>query len=235
MGAACAWVLAMAALLAACGRKPSAPEESGPPVPLQQDPTHHLVLENEYVRVYRVSLAPGASTKLHRHDRDYVSVILSNAQLAGFSPGRPRESIRRQEGQVRFTPAGLIHGNTNTGTSEFRCLVVELLKPLGDKAESQQAGGERALDIGHGHVEDVLLDNPRVRVTELQIAPGAGTDENAGGHPRLLVWLEGGELIAEDGEQIRGSKGELSWLRPGGGRMRNAGHHPAHVMLLEFK
>ncbi len=228
--------MALLMLLPACNRQSSRMEESGPPVSLQQDLAHHLVMENQYTRVYRVELPPGASTKLHRHDHDYVSVILTNAQLEGFSPGKPRTAAQREEGQVRFTPAGLIHGSVNTGKTTFGVLVVELLKPAGGDVGEPVTESEHSLDLGHGHIEDVVLNNSRVQATDLQIAPGMQTDEDAGVHPELLVWMADGELASgTSGEQLRGKKGEVSWLNADAGSLRNTGHHPAHLITVQFK
>jgi quercetin dioxygenase-like cupin family protein len=224
-------------LLLACNRQSRTPEESGTPVPVEQEQHHHLVMQNDSIRVYRAELASGANMKLHRHDQDYVAVYLTDAQLKEFVPGKAVQLVRHQSGQVRFSQAPLTHSVSNTSNEAFRVVLVELAKPPGGKPSSQAPPeGEHSLDLGHGHIEDVLLNNSRVLATELQIAPGMETDENAGAHPRLLVWMDDGEVVSgAGGEPLRGKKGDVSWLNPNAGNLRNTGDHPAHLITLEFK
>src|SRR5439155_4478646 len=50
-------------------------------VPLDREPSHHFALQNEYVRVFKVEVAPHASTLLHQHDRDYIFVTLGASSV----------------------------------------------------------------------------------------------------------------------------------------------------------
>ena len=224
-------------LLPACNRQSRAPEQNGTPVPVEQEQHHHLVMHNDYVRVYRAELAPGANMKLHRHDQDYVAVYLTDAELSEFVPGKPVQLVRHQSGQVRFSQAPLTHSVSNTSNEVFRVVLVELASPPAGKTGSQPpAEGEHSLDLGHGHIEDVLLNNSRVQATELQIAPGMGSDEDAGAHPQLLVWMDDGEVVSgAGGEPLRGKRGDVSWLNANADNLRNIGDHPAHLITLEFK
>ena len=224
--------VALLMLVPACNRQSGEAGQRTQPVPVQQEEHHHLLMENDYVRVYRAELAPGATMKLHRHDDDYVAVYLTDAQLNESVPDKPVQRVRHEEGQVRFSPAPLTHRVTNTGNGVFRVLLVDLVKPAGGHASPE---GEHSLDLGHGHIEDVMLDNSRVRATNVQIAPGMQTDEDAGANPQLLVWMADGELASGSGQQLRGSKGEVSWLGSNAGSLRNAGHAPAHVVTVQFK
>ena len=54
-------------------------------VPIDKEPSHHLVFENEYVRVFSVEVAPHSETKYHQHDRDYVWVALGDSKIKYFS------------------------------------------------------------------------------------------------------------------------------------------------------
>src|SRR5580704_7524773 len=42
-------------------------------VEITAEPSHHLALDNEYVRVFKVEVAPHSSTLMHRHRHDYTS------------------------------------------------------------------------------------------------------------------------------------------------------------------
>ena len=72
-------------LLLAFSLNAQAPEA----VPLPKEPHHHLVLENDYVRVFRVSLPAHAATLLHQHDVPYVYVSLGPAEWSTPSKANP--------------------------------------------------------------------------------------------------------------------------------------------------
>jgi quercetin dioxygenase-like cupin family protein len=44
------------------------------PVPVEQEPHHRWIFENQYVRVLDVVLAPGESTLFHTHSHDSIAV-----------------------------------------------------------------------------------------------------------------------------------------------------------------
>ena len=51
-------------------------------VEITSEPSHHPVLENEYIRVFKVEVARHASTLMHRHRHDYVFVTLGDAHVS---------------------------------------------------------------------------------------------------------------------------------------------------------
>jgi hypothetical protein len=50
-------------------------------VPLKGEPHHHLVLENDYVRVFRVSIPAHDASLLHQHDVPYLYISLCPADV----------------------------------------------------------------------------------------------------------------------------------------------------------
>jgi hypothetical protein len=51
------------------------------PVPVEQEPHHRWIFENQYVRVLDVVLAPGESTLFHAHSHDSVAVRLTDSTV----------------------------------------------------------------------------------------------------------------------------------------------------------
>ena len=45
-------------------------------IEITAEPSHHLAFENQYVRVFKVEVAPHATTLMHRHRYDYIFVVL---------------------------------------------------------------------------------------------------------------------------------------------------------------
>jgi len=57
-------------------------------VEITSEPSHHLVFQNEYVRVFDVTVAPRATTLVHKHNHDYLFVTLGDSDRGERSSGR---------------------------------------------------------------------------------------------------------------------------------------------------
>ena len=114
-------------LLLAFSLNAQAPEA----VPLPKEPHHHLVLENDYVRVFRVSLPAHTATLLHQHDVPYVYISLGPADVVNAVQGRPEARIVMADGQVGYSPGHFAHIARTDAGSTFDNVTVELLKPQG--------------------------------------------------------------------------------------------------------
>jgi len=97
-------------------------------VPVDQEPMHKLVFENEYVRVFSVEVPAGGETKYHRHERDYVGVMLGVAEVESVRLGEAPQAFTFQDGDVRFSKGGFVHKAVNKGEKPFRNVTVELKK-----------------------------------------------------------------------------------------------------------
>jgi hypothetical protein len=100
------------------------------PVPVEQEPHHHVVFENQYVRVLDVVVPPREMTLFHKHSLDNVSVQLSDTTLKNQAPGQDWTSRPVKEGQVGFragTKTPYTHRIMNTGATEFHVLDIEVL------------------------------------------------------------------------------------------------------------
>jgi hypothetical protein len=123
------WLLSIALLCSAPNlQTPTAPTA----VPLATEPHHQLVLENSYVRVYRVSILAHSATLLHQHDLPYVSVSLGPADFVNAVTGKPEAHVVLADGQIGYSRGGFSHiARTDSGVA-FNNVTVELLKPQGE-------------------------------------------------------------------------------------------------------
>ncbi len=95
------------------------------------EPSHHLKVENEYVRAYFVEIAPGQSTLMHHHSTDYVAVAIGPSEVDSIGPGGTTKHIAFQDGQVNYAPAGVVHAVRNPGPATFRNATIEMLQNQG--------------------------------------------------------------------------------------------------------
>jgi hypothetical protein len=100
-------------------------------VPIPQEPHHHLVLENDYVRVFRVSVPAHESTLLHQHDVPYLYVALGPADVINAVQGKPEAHLVMADGQLGYSPGHFAHIARNDSDLPFNNVTIELLKPQG--------------------------------------------------------------------------------------------------------
>ena len=100
------------------------------PVPVEMEPHHHVVLQNQYVRVLDVLFPPGDPSLFHTHSNDNVSIALSgdktHAQLMGGDWGAPTAVV---PGQVAFHKAQgqpYTHRVGSAGAQPFHVIDVEI-------------------------------------------------------------------------------------------------------------
>lgn len=85
--------------------------------------------ENEHVRVWEMHLAPGEASALHRHDRDYLVILLEGDRVAGIPPpeeGRTCQVADVERGKVAFVPKGGTEWAVNIGNQPYREILIEL-------------------------------------------------------------------------------------------------------------
>lgn len=88
-----------------------------------------LLFENDRVRVWDLKLEPGESTGLHRHESDYLYVVIGDGQLQPVREDGTTDPPRdMSDGDVHFreVEGSAIHAAVNTGDQPWRNIVVEL-------------------------------------------------------------------------------------------------------------
>jgi len=77
------------------------------PVPITEEPHHHLVFQNEYVRVFDVAVPNGDATLFHTHTNDYLFVAIGDAKLEEQVPDGHSSILNLKSNEVRFQKAPL--------------------------------------------------------------------------------------------------------------------------------
>ena len=96
---------------------------------ISEDIGTRLLFENDRVRVWDLALAPGESTGMHRHENDYLYVVIGGGKLQGVSSdGVKREARDMEDGQVhwRDVDGEDVHEAINVGDGPWRNIIVEL-------------------------------------------------------------------------------------------------------------
>lgn len=206
-------------------------------VPVEQAPYHVPVFSNDYVTLLDVFIPPGRTSGFHRHTLDALGVQIADGARTGQPlGGEVTVTTPRPPGAVTFSfysREALSHAVTTTGDDVFHNIVVELVRPTA--YGFAPAPRERET----GFVE--VLDNERVRVWRLVLAPGAESMPIRQRAPGLRVIVAGGELVERlPGHADRGiaaRAGQFFW-QDGTGATRtlaNVGDTRIELVEIELK
>jgi L-threonate 2-dehydrogenase len=109
-------------------------------VKVGREPRHHVVLQNEYVRAFRVSFPPNDTTLAHRHAEDSLYFFLvkgtdeSSLNVVNHVKGSAPACDCMEFGEVRYgthkTDKPLVHKITNRSKNQWMlCIDAEVLRP----------------------------------------------------------------------------------------------------------
>src|SRR5256885_15811090 len=137
-------------------------QEASAPVPVENEPLHHVVLKNESVVVIHLTLPPGERTLFHTHTHDRAAIPLSSTSIT-------QQVWNEKEGPPSISEAGTfsvltLPGNSythrvhNVGANPYDVLDVELLmrpqspSPVTAATEARRPAHHKdsRLHCGHG-------------------------------------------------------------------------------------
>ena len=137
------------------------------PVEISGEPRHHPKFENEFVRIWDVTVPAGDATLWHAHRNDNVVVSFGDVKLRIETLGRDPVESPWKFGEVRFSKATYVHRAMNVGTTPFHNFTIELLKP--------NAGAPAPSIPKEPIVSTPVFENERVRAFEVTLEPGQST------------------------------------------------------------
>ena len=161
---------------------------SDEPIPIEQEPRHRLLFENEHVRFFDVELEPGYESRYHWHRSDGVFVNISSSPTIAQDLGK--EPVRRGEraiGETYFIDYGArpkAHRVSNPGSTPYHVIDTEILGGCGTSDP-----------VAEGPNQTLLIDNARVFVTRIILHPGESTELYA--PCGMLVSVSGGNMALE--------------------------------------
>jgi len=226
-------------------------------VPITQEPSHHLALTTDHVRVFDVTAAAHATTLIHRHDHDYVFVTLGDADITstrtdGSAPGR----LVLKDGAVEYARGGFAHAVTNTLGRPFHNITIELLHPTTGVTTCTTACDRNPPCSTPGHCATITRDitSDQWVADAVTLPPGATWAPDSGTAPQLAVVVSTSELEVrgeyESTADFHRSPGNLIWMPvhtnrrvlPGGAVMQrlkpgivNQGQTPARIVVIQWK
>jgi len=148
-------------------------------IPVTKEPHHHVVFENAEFRIMDVNVPGGEATLDHSHDRDIVTVAMSNgAEVRTQAAGQPwADRPRRPVGDVETTEYAGKGPNTHKfearGSTAYQLFAVENLKPAGwsTTPAASGAGTTLAKESRSFRVYNVALGKERQQSSHTHAVP----------------------------------------------------------------
>jgi quercetin dioxygenase-like cupin family protein len=213
------------------------------PVEITSEPHHHLAMENMFVRVFAVSVDPGQSTLLHRHGHDYLSISIGDAQITNAKEGAQPAQVAFKDGDTRFTPAGLVHAITNTGSKPFQNSTIELLGPTTNQKACTESCSIpvncEAADKANCATVTKLITADQWSVTLITLPPGGKYPQHTHLANYLVIPLTDSEATVRNQDQpetqVHYKANQARWNNPTVHSVTNTGKTTAKTVVLEFR
>jgi quercetin dioxygenase-like cupin family protein len=231
------WVAAMVSL---SGIFSFAQGQVPPEVEIAADPAHHLALENGYVRVFQVEIAPHAATLLHRHHHDYMFVTLGTSEVSNEVEGKSPVTLKLADGETRFVAGNFAHIARNLGSNPFRNVTIEFLQDEKKRGSSAKWNEDRGLHILHGGTEDILFAKDGARASEVDLQTAGVDPARRSVGPQLLVAVT--DLVLRSDSTSKGpsnlemKSGDVRWFARGLNHgLTNVGRQGVKYVVVEFQ
>jgi quercetin dioxygenase-like cupin family protein len=229
-------VVAYVSALVLCAHNPQ--KEA---VEIPSEPSHHQVLQNDFIRVFDVTVAPKATTLVHIHHSDYLFVTLGDSDLINARTGAQPAPLKLKDGEIRFTPGNFSHAAINVSDKPFHNLTIELLKPsTGVKTCTDACAMPLPCAVGGQAcpTAERKISSDQWNVASVYMPPGSALEKHTHTMPHFVVAVSDLDLTQDVGGEIRKTKipaGGYAWVPAGlTHTLTNSGTLPARFVAIDF-
>jgi hypothetical protein len=237
-------LITVASVTAGLGSSGFVAAQDPPPVPIAQEPRHHVVFESPTMRIHDIQVPPGDTTLFHTHDTAilYVPIFRSTtrsqvlggewsggaaASTAATPPPTPAEAARPRPAYsvTTYVEKLYTHRLNNFGPTLFRLVGIA----------NRSKGANGAADDVSGLSAKPEVENNWYRAHRVMLAPGESTPTHRHATPVVVVMQTVG-AAASDSEVWLPLNGPGDIARHSGAAphtLRNAG--PTAVELVEVE
>jgi quercetin dioxygenase-like cupin family protein len=190
-----------------------------------------------------VTVAPKATTLIHRHNYDYLFVTLGDSDVVSARVGEKPAALQLKDGEVRYTPGNFAHAAINKSDRPFHNITIELLKPSSKVTNCADACSEPA-PCGVKEVDNCptfvrRISSDQWKVSHVTLPPSAQLGKHTHTSPHLVVAVSDLDLTSQAesaSNNIKREPGGLAWVPAGVTHtLTNNSAKPARFITLEFK
>lgn len=198
----------------------------------------HLEITNSSVRVFRVELAPHASTSIGRDVHDYMLLAVSGGTAEVVGPGNTFP-VDLKSGEVEIFKGGWPHQLRSKSDAPTSWLVLELARELRPERALCGLSGPSCGQFRFGKTdkgeynESILFETPSARLLRAELAPASTlpTHDDRRGH--VVIPMASCNLTL-NGSNAAHKAGESIWVQ-GAAELHNAGSETTRLVVLEIK
>ena len=210
------------------------------PTPDNQVPQRREILKNSRVVVNLVTIPPGDTTPMHKHNLDMVEVFLTAGRTQETISGKDPASEKVSAGEVLFKSAGTTHSVKNVSSAPFQSVITEFLDAQGKSKQIGKKSQTCAQDKKICVEEHELFCTEKVCVEKVNMAPGAVTLQHSHATDHMLIAVSDYELTDEvegKGTVMRKHKsGEVEFIPAGiTHRLTNKTSAPAQFVVILWR
>jgi hypothetical protein len=213
------------------------------PDDITAEPHHHLLMQNEDVRVFEVVLRQTEHAFV-RHAYNFLVITLEDSELVMWNEGESEIlNFRFGQGDIRFFYGGGARGVRNDRTGEYHNITVEFINPkvttFGYRATTgkwdyNSSGVNPPLDSSKKFHN--TLNMGQADVSDVQLLQRDILEPPDKGIAELLIPLTDLDMKTGSDVHIRKLPGDVWWI--GAGRkndLMNSVMSPARFVLVELK
>ena len=237
-------VAVTAVVLASCVWLANAQQPSTAAVPITGEQHHHLIFQNDYVRVFNVIVPAGDATLLHRHNFPYLYLSLGPANFANAVEGQPEARVSLQDNDTRYSAGHMSHLVRMDKGLPFHNITIELLRP---QENLVNIGAEVAPNVPKRSADALSADTSGeaalthlFATSELQLGlvelrAGVPYVEANAKHPALLIVRNGANVLSKVASNPPKTlrPGEVEWL-PSAAKRSLTATADASVLVVSF-
>jgi hypothetical protein len=199
-------------------------------IPVKDEPRHHNVFENSFIRVLDVHINPGDTSLFHKHATPSVFIVLHPVKTGSEVKAEEQKATALASRDPSITFEGFyksprIHRVWNEDTSQFHVMDIEILSKGGHavSAPIQQDGFK------------LLFDEQPVRAYRLTLQGGGNTQVQRQ-HPLLIVGLTDAAQPLSINDKSFSKEGNFLYVPAGEAvRISNSNQQVYSFAVLEIK
>ena len=202
-------------------------------VPMEAEPHHVLVFQNDYVRVFNVTVPPSDATLLHQHNFPYIYLTLGATDIVNAVQGKPEVRMTLEDGATRYTPGGFAHIARTDAGLVFHNITVELERPqssprnLGDGANERPLGSCPQSNARPARNDQIpfeqltpCFETSELRMDLVEVDGAKDYVQSSPESPALLIVMSNSQLdVSLGGQHVSFlHAGDVLWLPAGSPR-----------------
>lgn len=216
----------------------AAPGQNTAAVAIEKERHHVLLLQNDHIRVFALTLPPGAQSFV-QHEHNYLTIQIEEHEVIMWKDGESAiQHFRLPVGEIRFLLGGSALGVRNDSNAEYRNVTVEFLDPqvttYGYRHSGQYDYGPNVTGPPvdpEGHFVN-SLDLEKAVARDVQLLPGESLPAAAG--PQLLVAVTQLEFSASTDHTIAIKPGDFMWRKARAAALPSASKRRMRLAVIEF-